>query len=384
MVRGGTPSRQASRPVRPRDGRHLGARGPGRDWRSKCARRPCCARHHGHGLRSRRGRQSGGSRYCGPGRCYGRGGHRGAGRHCGREPTTRTGPCRRRPRALPPGRPVSAWPRCPVRGPGGLTDHRYRVADHGCGPCSGRLPRPGEARTAVHRTNVHRTSLGPGRRRPSGSRRRRPVSCPARPSGGDECPARARLREGRLREGRLLPGVVHRRHRRPSVARSRPGCPGGHRYRPRAAPAGSPTGSWVCRGTHRPHWYGSRPGARRSHRLSVILLPGAPRAAVRHPRARPGRDVLPATGRPFALRPRPDRGWADFLNSCRPDASPSHANPPDEALAAASHPRTGPGAHDGPPGRWCRPARWCRPDGPGRYHPTRVSRGRTLPNLPWS
>ena len=208
---------------------------------------------------------------------------------------------------------------------------------------------------AVHRTNAHRTSLGPGRRRPSGSRRRRPVSCPGRPSGGDGCPAGDRLREGRLREVRLLPGVAHRRHRRPSVARSRPGWPGGHRYRPRAAPAGSPTESWVCRGTRRPHWYGSRPGARRLHRLSVILLPGAPRAAVRHPRARLGRDVLPVTGRPFALRPRPDRGWAGFLNSCRPDASPSHANPPDEALAAANHPRTAPGAHDGPPGRRCRP-----------------------------
>jgi hypothetical protein len=231
----------------------------------------------------------------------------------------------------------------------------------------------------VHRTNAHRTSLGlGGRRRPSGSRRQQPASCPARPSGGDGCPARALLREGRLREGRLLPGVVHRRHRRPSAARSRPGCPGGCRHRPRAAPAGSPTGSWVCRGTHRPHWYGSRPGARRSRRLSVILPPGAPGAAVRHPRARPGRDVLPATGRPCALRPRPDHGWTGFRNSWRPDASPSRAIPPDEAPTAASHPRPGLGAHDGPPGRRCLPS------GPGRYRRRQFARARTRPNLPWS
>ena len=218
----------SSRPAQAR--RHPGVPGRGRCSRSarhsgsgRCSR---CARHSGCGRCSRCGRR------CGRGRCS-----LGALRSGG-GPATRPGRGRRRAWVLLPGHGAAVRPRCPVRGPACPTGRRRLGADRASRARSGRRYRPGAGGTSASLMNF----------RP-GSRRRKNAPSPARSSGGPGCPARIRRRGGRLCSGR-----VRCRRRRPGAVRFRAGRCDGSRLRPRAAPAGYPTGP--SPGTRRPRCSG--------------------------------------------------------------------------------------------------------------------------------
>jgi hypothetical protein len=176
----------------------------------------------------------------------------------------------------------------------------------------------------------------------SGSRRRKNAASPARSCGGPGFPARVRCRDGRLCSGR-----VRCRCRRPGAVRFRAGRCGESRLRPRADPAGCPTGP--SPGTRRPRCSGRPTWSRRSHRLTWVLRP----CAFGHPCAQPGRGVLRVTGhiRAGCHQPRS----AGF---CRRDASPAEPMRRGGAPTLARRPWPALETHDGYPGRQRRP---CRP-----------------------